>query len=73
MNINNKSLFSDTTPDRIGNCKFWFLRRSQGEIEVQAPVVQKLDSAIHRINHYPVEKYYEDRLRYTLDSDLTSG
>ena len=39
----------------------------------QAPVVQKLDSAIHRINHYPVEKYYEDRLRYTLDSDLRSG
>ena len=22
-----------------------------------APVVQKLDSAIHRINHYPVDKY----------------
>ena len=22
----------------------------------QAPVVQKLDSAIHRINHYPVDK-----------------
>ena len=24
---------------------------------VQAPVVEKLDSAIHRINHYPVDKY----------------
>ena len=24
---------------------------------VQAPVVQTLDSAIHRINHYPVDKY----------------
>ena len=23
---------------------------------IQAPVVQKLDSAIHRINHYPVDK-----------------
>ena len=23
----------------------------------QAPVVQKLDSAIHWINHYPVDKY----------------
>ena len=23
----------------------------------QAPVVQKMDSAIHRINHYPVDKY----------------
>ena len=25
--------------------------------KIQAPVVQKLDSAIHRINHYPVDKY----------------
>ena len=24
----------------------------------QAPVVQTLDSAIHRINHYPADKYY---------------
>ena len=23
----------------------------------KAPVVQRLDSAIHRINHYPVDKY----------------
>ena len=23
----------------------------------QAPVVQKMDSVIHRINHYPVDKY----------------
>ena len=23
----------------------------------QAPVVQKMDSTIHRINHYPVDKY----------------
>ena len=25
---------------------------------VQAPVVRKLDSATHRINHYQVDKYY---------------
>ena len=24
---------------------------------LQAPVVQTLDSAIHRINHYPADKY----------------
>ena len=24
---------------------------------IQAPVVQTLDSAIHRINHYPADKY----------------
>ena len=23
----------------------------------QPPVVQKLDNAIHRLNHYPVDKY----------------
>ena len=39
-----------------------------------APVVQKLDSAIHRINRYPVDKSdYENRLRYPLDSDLSRG
>ena len=25
--------------------------------DVRAPVVQKVNSAIHRINHYPVDKY----------------
>ena len=38
-----------------------------------APVVQKLDSTIHRINHYPADKYYASQLRYPLDSDLSSG
>ena len=39
----------------------------------QAPVVQTLDSAIHRINHYPADKYYGNQLRYPLDSDLFGG
>ena len=34
----------------------------------QVPVVQKLDSAIHPINRYPEDKYYEKR--YPLDSNL---
>ena len=38
-----------------------------------APVVQTLDSAIHRINHYPVDKYYGNQLRYPRDSDLSGG
>ena len=37
-----------------------------------APVVQKLDRAIHRITRYPAGKYYENQLRYPLDSDLSS-
>ena len=28
-----------------------------------APVVQTLDSAVHRINHYPAHKYVETQLR----------
>ena len=40
---------------------------------VQAPVVQKLDSAIHQINHYPADTYYAKQLRYPLDSDLSAG
>ena len=36
-------------------------------------VVQKMDSAIHRMNHYPVDKYQENQLRYPQDSDLSAG
>ena len=38
-----------------------------------ARVVRKLDSAIHRINRYPAVKYYNNQLRYPVDSDLSSG
>ena len=38
-----------------------------------APVVQKLDSAIHRINLYPMDKYLGNQLRYPVDSDLCDG
>ena len=38
-----------------------------------APVVRKLDSAIHRINCYPEDKYYDIQLRYPVDSNLSSG
>ena len=37
------------------------------------PVVQKLASAIHRVNRYPENKYYENQLRYPLVSNLSSG
>ena len=40
---------------------------------LQAPVVQKMDSAIHRIYHYPVDKYEGNQLRYSVDSDLSGG
>jgi len=40
---------------------------------MQAPVVQKLDSAIHRINHYPVDNAIGFPNTYALDSDLSDG
>ena len=35
--------------------RLWTRILTDGKIKDQAPVVQKLDSAIHRINHYPVD------------------
>ena len=40
---------------------------------IQASVVQKVDSAIQRINHYPADKHSQDRLSYPVDSDLSIG
>ena len=39
----------------------------------QAPVVQKVDNAIHRINHCPMDNAIVYPNSYPLDSDLSSG
>ena len=39
----------------------------------QGPVVQKMNSAIHRINHYPVDSAIGFPNTYPLDSDLLGG
>ena len=39
----------------------------------QAPVVQKLDSAIQRINHYPADSVTDFRNTYPLGTDLSGG
>ena len=38
---------------------------------VQAPVFQRLDNAIHRINRYPADKCLQNKPYYPLDSDLS--
>ena len=38
-----------------------------------AQVVQKLDSAIHGINHYPADSVIDFHNTYPLDSDLSGG
>ena len=40
---------------------------------VQAPVVRKVDNAIHRINHYPADSVVCFVNTYPLDSDLSGG
>ena len=42
-------------------------------IRVQAPVVRKVDSAIHWINYYPLDSAIGFRNTYPLDSDLSTG
>ena len=43
------------------------------DFDLLAPVVQMLDSAIHRINHYPADNAIVSRNTYPLDSDLSGG
>ena len=38
-----------------------------------APVVQSVDNTIHLINHYPVDKCWQNKLRHPLDRDLSGG
>ena len=37
---------------------------------VQALVVQKLECAIQRINHYPVDEHYQNQWSYPVDRSL---
>ena len=39
----------------------------------QVPIVRKVDNAIHRINHYPVDSVVCFVNTYPLDSDLSGG
>ena len=55
------------------NFDFGIFFPSSGKASVQAPVVQTSDSAIHRINHYPVESVIDFHNTYPLESDLSGG
>ena len=46
---------------------------ARGDYKVLAPVVQRLDSAIHWINLYPVDKAIGFPNTNPLDSDLSGG
>ena len=40
---------------------------------LQASVVQKVDNAIHRLNHCPGDKHSQNQLSYPVDGDLSSA
>ena len=40
---------------------------------ILVPVFQRIDSVIHWINHYPLDKYYRNLLSYPVDSYLSNG
>ena len=42
-------------------------------VPILAPVVQKVDNAIHRINHYPLDIAIDFAITYPVDSDLSGG
>ena len=42
-------------------------------LKLLAPVVQKVDNAIHRINHYPLDIAIGFAITYPVDSDLSGG
>ena len=54
-------------------CSLYSLVQHMQNAIVQAPVVQTLDSVIHRINHYPADSVIDLRNTYPLDSDLSGG
>ena len=51
----------------------WFPNTYPLDSDYLAPVVQKVDSAIDWINHYPVDKAISLGTTYPLDSDLSGG
>ena len=48
-------------------------KKKEKQNNKQAPVVQRLDNAIHRINHYPADRVVCFVNTYPLDSDLSGG
>ena len=51
----------------------WILCLTGRALPVQAPVVRRLDNAIQQKNRYPVDKCQQNKPRYLLDNDLSSG
>ena len=58
------------SPKDLNTRRLW---RNRSISYLLAPVVQKVDNAIHLINHYPVDSAIGFSNTDPLDSDLSSG
>ena len=65
-------LFASTDSSNLSEVTLGSFRGTPSFIHL-ARVVQRLDNAIHWINHYAVDKCQENKPRYPLDSDLSGG
>ena len=54
-------------------CAVWQPRTLVSVFLDQAPVVQTVDNAIYRINHYPLDIAIGFAITYPADSDLSGG
>ena len=74
--VHDATLAADQLTEDLQSIAAWCCNNSllinPDKTKLLVPVVQKLDSAIHRINHYPADTYYGKQLRYPLDSDLSA-
>lgn len=46
---------------------------SCSRVRLQAPVAQRVDNATQRINHYPVDNCWQNKLHYPPHSDISGG
>ena len=54
-------------------CARAYAENHEKKLQHLASVVQRVDNAIHRINHYPVDSVVCFANTYPLDSDLSAG
>ena len=64
-----------STPSRLSTLQYGIFHIHSLSVcpNHQAPVVQKVDNTIHRINHCPLDIAIGSAITYPVDSDLSGG
>ena len=68
-----KQIILRNCTSRETHTKYHIFQKYRSCAQFLSPVVRRLDNAIHRIKRYPVDKFYNSKPHYTLDSDLSGG